>query len=56
MSDGKPKATLSPGRETPSPEYRYQSFSGKSGSVSAKPQTVPERKFAELQNLVLHAN
>ncbi|MBB6124061.1 hypothetical protein [Sphingobium subterraneum] len=42
-----------PGRPSPAPEYRYQSYDGRSGSASSNHKKVPERQFAELQSLNL---
>jgi hypothetical protein len=44
---------VTPGKATPTPDYRYQTYDGKSGSTSAKPQSAPPKKFAALQNFVL---
>jgi hypothetical protein len=49
-----PSARVVPSRETPSLGYFYQSYEGKGGSASAKPSSTPERKFTELQNLVVN--
>lgn len=40
-------------KPTPSPQYDYQTYQGKSGSASAKAPHVQERQFAELNNLVI---
>jgi len=42
-----------PGRPSPAPEYRYQSYDGRSGSASANHQKIPEKQFVELQSLNL---
>lgn len=45
-----------PAKPTPSPDYHYQQYGGKSGSISATPQSAPTKKFAALQNFVLPAD
>ncbi len=51
-----PSARVVPSKETPSLGYFYQSYEGKGGSASAKPTSTPERKFVELQNLVVNVS
>lgn len=56
MSDRKDPsgaARAVPGRTTPTPDYHYQQFSGKSGSVSSKPKAAPVQKIAALQNFTM---
>lgn len=48
-------ARVLPSKESPTPPYFYQSYEGKGGSASADRGNAPERKFAELQNLVVAA-
>jgi hypothetical protein len=58
MSDKKTQhdgVTVRSSLATPSPTYSYQTYQGKSGSASTKAPRVEERRFVELQNLVLTA-
>jgi hypothetical protein len=59
MSDRKDapgSVRIVPAKATPSPDYHYQKYGGKSGSISASPSSAPDKKFAALQHFVLNAD
>ena len=57
MSDKKDapeNARLVPGKATPTPTYHYQTYHGKSGSVSSTVAASPKLKIPALQNFVVN--